>query len=161
VLNALLGGWQFSGILTLRSGTPFTVTTSGGITNAGGADRPNRLADGTLPSEQRNVDHWFDLAAFKVQPQFTYGNSGRNILFGPGLRNIDLSLTKSFPLGETRRLQFRGVLQFHEHTRVRPAESQYQLAGRRSDHECGRTAAVAVRAKILDVTCPRAGGLCP
>ena len=107
VMNAVFGGWQFSGILALRSGLPFTVTTSGGITNAGGADRPNRLADGALPSEQRNVDRWFDLAAFRIQPQYTFGNSGRNILFGPGLRNIDLSLAKSFPLGEGRRLQFR------------------------------------------------------
>jgi hypothetical protein len=107
VINALLGGWQFSGILSLRSGLPFTVITSGGITNAGGADRPNRLADGTLTADQRNVDRWFDLAAFRIQPQYTYGNSGRNILFGPGLRNIDLSLAKSFPLGEARRLQFR------------------------------------------------------
>jgi hypothetical protein len=106
-LNAILGGWQVSGILTLRSGIPFTVTTSGGITNAGGADRPNRLADGTLPADQRSIDGWFDLTAFKVQPSFTYGNAGRNILFGPGLRNIDLSIGKSFPLGETRRLQFR------------------------------------------------------
>jgi hypothetical protein len=106
-LNAILGGWQVSGILTLRSGIPFTVTTSGGITNAGGADRPNRLADGTLPADQRSIDGWFDLTAFKVQPSFTYGNAGRNILFGPGLRNIDLSIGKSFPLGETRRLQVR------------------------------------------------------
>ncbi|MBI3877914.1 MAG: hypothetical protein HY300_18455, partial [Verrucomicrobia bacterium] len=106
-LNAIFGGWQFSGILSLRTGIPFSVTTSGGITNAGGADRPNRLADGALPSDQRNIDHWFDLTAFKAQPQYTYGNSGRNILFGPGLHNIDLSIGKSFPLGEKRRLQFR------------------------------------------------------
>jgi hypothetical protein len=83
------------------------VTTSGGITNAGGADRPNRIADGTLPSDQRSIDLWFDVNAFRVQPQFTYGNSGRDILFGPGLRNLDLSIGKSFPIGETRRLQFR------------------------------------------------------
>src|SRR5262249_22883275 len=104
VLNALFGGWQLSGILTLRSGIPFTVTTIGGITNAGGADRPNRIADGTLSSDQRSIDRWFDVNAFRVQPQFTYGNSGRNILFGPRLRNLDLSLGKSFPLAETRRL---------------------------------------------------------
>jgi hypothetical protein len=106
-LNVILGGWQVSAILTLRSGIPFTVTTSGGITNAGGADRPNRLADGILPSGQRSVDRWFDVTAFRVQPQYTYGNSGRNILFGPGLRNVDLSIGKNFPIGETRRLQFR------------------------------------------------------
>jgi len=107
MMNALFGGWQFSGILTLRSGLPFTVITGGGITNAGGADRPNRLANGTLSSQQRSVDRWFDVTAFRIQPQYTFGNSGRNILFGPGLRNIDLSLAKSFPLGEKRRLQFR------------------------------------------------------
>jgi hypothetical protein len=76
-------------------GTGFTVTTSGGITNAGGADRPNRIADGTLPSDQRSIDRWFDESAFKPQAQYTYGNSGRNILFGPGLRNIEKLLRAS------------------------------------------------------------------
>jgi hypothetical protein len=107
VVNAVLGGWQVAGILTLRSGIPFTVVDAGGLTNAGGADRPNRVGNGTLPDDQRNIDHWFDLNAFKVQPQYTYGNSGRNILFGPGLTNMDFLLGKSFPLGETKRLQFR------------------------------------------------------
>src|ERR1700746_1723920 len=79
----LLGGWQVAGILTLRTGTPFNVTTSGGITNAGGGARPNRLRDGSLPSGKRAVDRWFDLCAFAIQPQYTYGNSGRDILRGP------------------------------------------------------------------------------
>jgi hypothetical protein len=107
VANALLGGWQVAALAALRSGLPYTVTTSGGITNAGGADRPNRLGEGTLPSDQRTIDRWFDLAAFAVQPQYTYGNSGRNILFGPGLKNLDLSLSKSFAIAEGKRLQFR------------------------------------------------------
>jgi hypothetical protein len=42
-----------------------------------------------------------------VQPQYTYGNSGHNILFGPGMRNLDLSLSKSFTITEGKRLQFR------------------------------------------------------
>src|SRR5260221_11656728 len=46
-----LGGWQMSGIFSRASGQPFTVTTSGGITNAGGADRPNRIRNGSLPSD--------------------------------------------------------------------------------------------------------------
>jgi hypothetical protein len=106
-VDAALGGWQLAGIVSLRSGIPFTVTTSGGITNAGGADRPNRIADGTLPSGQQSIYRWFNVGAFVVQPQYTYGNAGRDILFGPGLRNLDLSLSKSFPIGEKRRLQFR------------------------------------------------------
>jgi hypothetical protein len=106
-VNALLGGWQLATIASLRSGIPFTVVTSGGITNAGGEDRPNRIANGTLPADQRSIDHWFDTSAFAVQPQYTYGNSGHNILFGPGMRNLDLSLSKSFVIHEAMRLQFR------------------------------------------------------
>jgi hypothetical protein len=104
---AVLGGWQFSGGFTRSTGLPFTVTTSGGITNAGGADRPNRIGDGTLPSDRRSIDRWFDLSAFQVQPNYTYGNSGRNILFGPSQTNLNFSLAKVFRLSERFRLQFR------------------------------------------------------
>ncbi len=104
--NALFGGWQLAGLVSMRSGIPFTVVTSGGLTNAGGADRPNRIGNGNLTSGQ-TIDHWFDTSAFTVQPQFTYGNSGRNILFGPGMKNLDLSLSKSFAITESKRLQFR------------------------------------------------------
>ena len=106
-LDLVLGGWQVSGILTRTTGEPFTVTTSGGITNAGGADRPNRIRDGALPSDQRSIDRWFDVSAFQVQPNYTYGNSGRNILNGPGLTNLDLLLGKIFSITERVRLQFR------------------------------------------------------
>ena len=107
VANAILGGWQVAFLGNMRSGIPFTVLTSGGITNAGGADRPNRIDNGTLPSDQQSIDRWFDASAFKIQPQYTYGNSGRNILFGPGLRNLDLSLHKNFQITESMRVQFR------------------------------------------------------
>lgn len=107
LVDTLFGGWQLATLVALRSGLPFTVITSGGLTNAGGADRPNRIGNGNLPSDQQSIDHWFDTAAFVVQPQYTYGNAGRNILFGPGMRNIDLSLSKSFAITESKRLQFR------------------------------------------------------
>jgi hypothetical protein len=106
-LDLIFGGWQLASLVSLRTGLPFTVTTSGGLTNAGGADRPNRIGDGTLPADQRSIDRWFDVTAFKVQPQYTYGNSGKNILFGPGRRNLDLSLSKSFRITESKYLQFR------------------------------------------------------
>jgi hypothetical protein len=106
-VNAVFGGWQLATLVALRSGIPFTVVTSGGLTNAGGADRPNRIGVGTLPSSQQTIDHWFDTSAFLVQPQYTYGNAGRNILFGPVSHNMDLSLSKSFAITESKRLQFR------------------------------------------------------
>jgi hypothetical protein len=105
-LDAVVGGWQLASLATLRSGIPFTDVTSGGITNAGGADRPNRIGSGVLSSGQ-SIYHWFDTSAFVTQPQFTYGNAGRNILFGPDLSNLDLSLSKSFAITERTRLQFR------------------------------------------------------
>ena len=105
--DLVFGGWQVAGILSLQTGLPFTVSSGGGITNAGGADRPNRLGSGNLPPGQRSIDRWFDLAAFSTQAQFTYGNSGRNILDGPGNKNLDLSLAKRFSLTEKVKLQFR------------------------------------------------------
>ena len=107
MVNAVIGGWQLASLVAIRSGIPYTVVTSGGITNAGGQDRPNRIGSGNLPSDQQTIDHWFNTAAFVVQPQYTYGNAGRNILFGPNLRNLDLSLSKSFSITERMRLQFR------------------------------------------------------
>jgi hypothetical protein len=106
-VDAALGGWQLGGVFSHASGEPFTVTTSGGITNAGGADRPNRISDGNLPADQRSIDRWFDVSAFQVQPNYTYGNSGRNILTGPGVTNLDFSLAKVFLLTERFRIQFR------------------------------------------------------
>jgi len=107
IVNTLLGGWQLASLVSLRSGIPFTVVTNGGITNAGGGDRPNRIGNGTLSGDQQSIYRWFNTSAFVVQPQYTYGNAGRNILFGPGLRNLDLSLSKTFPITENKRLQFR------------------------------------------------------
>ena len=106
-LDLLLGGWQAGGILTLRDGFPFTVTTTGNITNAGGTDRPNALRDATLPPGQQSIYRWFDTSAFAVQPQYTFGNAGRNTLFGPSMRNLDFSLAKFFAITESKKLQFR------------------------------------------------------
>ncbi len=107
VSDAILGGWQLSGIFTARSGRPFSPVTSGGITNVGAQGYPDRLGKGTLPSEQRSIDRWFDETAFAIQKQYTYGNSGRNILFGPGFTNMDLKIGKNFYFTETTRLEFR------------------------------------------------------
>jgi hypothetical protein len=52
-----------------------------------------------LPSGQQTIDHWFNTAAFVIQPQYTCGNAG--------MKNLDLSLSKSFTLTERMRLQFR------------------------------------------------------
>jgi hypothetical protein len=106
VVDAFLGGWQVQGIYVWRSGRPFTPTISGDRANTSvGGQRPDRLGSGEL--ESPTVELWFDKTAFAVPAQFTYGNSGGNILREDTYKTLDLSLFKQFRLGPTNRLQFR------------------------------------------------------
>ena len=104
--NLLLGGWQTNGLATLQTGLPFTPQLQTSTTNCC-ASRPDRVADGTLSSGQRSINRWFDTSAFTTPAPFTYGSAGRNILFGPGRVNFDMSLFKDFPIREELKLQFR------------------------------------------------------
>jgi outer membrane receptor protein involved in Fe transport len=106
-LDLIVGAWQFNGISTFQTGTPFTVTMlTNTLNSGGGVQYPNRIGSGKL--DHRTIDQWFDPTAFVAPGNYTYGNSGRNILYGPGTKEVDASLFKNFPLGgEGRRLQFR------------------------------------------------------
>jgi outer membrane receptor protein involved in Fe transport len=103
----ILGGWQIGAIFNHRSGLPYSPTINGDLTNTGTANYPNRLREGTLPESQRTLDRWFDIAAFQVPAQYVYGNSGRNILFGPSSTSADLKIGKNFRIQERYRLEFR------------------------------------------------------
>lgn len=107
--NAVLGNWQINAITTVRAGTPFTPTLGFSTANTGHA-RPSRFSDGNLDGNLRSVSRWFDTSAFGAAPQFQFGNSGRNVLIGPGAFNVDLSVFKVFALpflGERGSLQVR------------------------------------------------------
>jgi hypothetical protein len=109
VLNAIAGGWQANTIVTAHTGQPFTPSLGVSSANTGDA-RPNRIADGNLPSDQRTIAVWFDKSAFTTPAQYLYGNAGRNILFAPGATNVDFSAFKRFPLSKVKEgieLQFR------------------------------------------------------
>jgi hypothetical protein len=109
--NAILGGWQVNGILTVQTGLPFTPTLATSVSNAGGS-RPDRLTSGAVANP--TIAHWFDTsfntsgAAWATPRQYTYGNAGRNILRGPGRTNLDFSAFKLIPITERCQLQFRG-----------------------------------------------------
>jgi hypothetical protein len=110
VVNALLKGWQVSGIFTAQTGTPFSVVMPCATINADGNNcRPNRIGSGELPADQRTISRWFDPAAFVIPSPQAYGNAGRNILRAPGSANLDFSLAKSIPWGrsDTRHFQIR------------------------------------------------------
>lgn len=113
----LLKGWQTNGILTLRTGFPFTPTNPSSDLNTGGGNiRPDRLADGALADPTRKL--WFDSSAFQRvtcniasrQDLCHFGSSGVNILDTPGQRNLDFSAFKNFYISERFNVQFRAEL---------------------------------------------------
>ena len=99
-----LGGWRVAGILIHATGQPFSVTFTSRVLGwpSGRADIVGR----PLPSKQ-TIERWFDPAAFAPPQPFTYGNSARNMLFGPGLFSWDAALFKTIPVTDRLRLDIR------------------------------------------------------
>jgi hypothetical protein len=111
-LRAAFSGWQLSGINTFRSGTYFSIVSGTDASLTGvGYDRANLVGDPSLPggrSRNERINAWFNTAAFAANRPGEYGNSGRNIIRGPGDILWDLSVRKAFPIfSEARRLEFR------------------------------------------------------
>jgi hypothetical protein len=107
--SMLLGGWQLNGIFSSFSGTPFTVASAGASLNSQGntqtADQV--VATVNFPKQIGRGSSYFDPLAFAPVTDVRYGNSGRNLLRGPGVINLDGSLFRNFNIGERWRLQFR------------------------------------------------------
>lgn len=107
-VNAVLGGWVTSGVLTLRTGLPLTIGESSDVSNTGSlAPRPNALASGNLPSDRRTPDHWFNTAAYALQAPNTFGNTGTGTVRNPGITNLDFGLQKRFYIKEKTYIEFR------------------------------------------------------
>jgi hypothetical protein len=107
-------GFQTHGFLAFQTGRPFTVAllpdldnsnTGRSVLGFGANDRPNVTRDPKLdnPTEQR----WFDTSAFVIPPRGTFGNAGRNIVYGPGFSTVNLSLFNNIHLTERTTLQLR------------------------------------------------------
>lgn len=106
LVDHLLGGWQLSGFINLHSGFAFTPTVGRDVANIGvGGQRPNRIGSGAL--DDPTLDRYFDLDAFVVPNDFTFGDSGAGILRGDGFGGFDFALMKNFQLAGGRRIQFR------------------------------------------------------
>jgi hypothetical protein len=109
--RGLLNGWTVSTIITLQTGTPLTIT-SGQDRNLDGltTDRADLVGNPVLDSGRPRdelVAQWFNRAAFAQPVLGTDGTAGRNILDGPGYRNVDLGLFRDIHLGGPMTLQVR------------------------------------------------------
>jgi outer membrane receptor protein involved in Fe transport len=113
-LNNVVGGWQINAIAQYFDGLPFSVTAANGVGD-GLTPRAEVVpcVDGSLSPGKRNLQQWFNTSAFVSIPltgplaNGQWGNSGRNVLQGPGTKNIDFSLFKNFQVAEAKTLQFR------------------------------------------------------
>ncbi|MEJ7606524.1 MAG: hypothetical protein WKF37_09700 [Bryobacteraceae bacterium] len=109
IAGLLAGGWQVNAIMSRLSGTPFTVATAGTSLNAPGntqtADQV--VAEVRIPGGHGRGESYFDPNAFAPVAEVRFGNTGRNILRGPGLFNLDASVFRNFRVSEQVTLQFR------------------------------------------------------
>jgi len=119
-VDAILGGWQMNSIFTFRTGSPFTIRGNNciGLFNGCFGQLTTGMSSNSAPSNGRGPNEWFNIAAFgtvsssgvftpNVPPPGTYGNNGLQTNYGPGQRNVDLSLFKGFKITERFKAQFR------------------------------------------------------
>jgi hypothetical protein len=100
--EVLARDWTVSAIATFQSGTPLTIAAGtdrnfDGLTNDRADLAGNPELDHGRPIDQL-IEGWFNVAAFAVPVVGTDGNSGRNIIDGPGVRNVDLGIFRDIPL---------------------------------------------------------------
>lgn len=106
--NLLIGNWELSGIITLSSGTWFTVTdANANFANSDGQQRPDAVPGQKANGKPCVPGTYFNTCAFTDPQQGSFGDVGLNTLRGPGVENWDGSLLKSFPISEQRRFEFR------------------------------------------------------
>lgn len=109
--NAILGGWQVSGITTYKSGFPLSIRPATNNSNSfGGGQRPNLIGNPHISNP--TISEWFNVNAFAQPAPFTFGDVPRYMpnLRAPGYKDWDLAIEKWWQLGEKVRMQFRGEM---------------------------------------------------
>jgi outer membrane receptor protein involved in Fe transport len=125
VPRAMLYGWQFSGITSMQSGNPFSVSGADRA-GTGAGQRPNVNAPLTYP---RTLAKWFDTTIFSNPPLGTFGTEGRNILRGPSFQNWDLSVSKVAKIKEKVTANIRiDLFNIANHTQWLAVSSSYSSA---------------------------------
>ena len=110
-INRLAGNWQFSPIITAHSGTVFYALSGTDRSLTGvGLDRPNVSGNPyqyAFNSSKLNYVQLLNPSAFTLNPLGTFGDMGRNSLYGPGYFNVDAALVRFFPVKEQMKFEFR------------------------------------------------------
>jgi hypothetical protein len=110
--HAVTKDWRISTIFQAQSGFPFTISVFGDTANAGtllgeNPIRANYTGQPVYGPGTHTAASWFNPAAFATPPAFTFGNVGRNTLYGPGRQTLDLALQREFAFTERVTFQIR------------------------------------------------------
>src|SRR5882672_5060426 len=110
LVNKLVGGWQWNGIVNAQSGFPFTPQIGANVSGTGDTDNPdvpNHNPAFSGPVILGRQEQWYDPRAFSLPLSGTFGNVSRGSLTGPSLTTFDTSLFKKISINEKWNLQFR------------------------------------------------------
>jgi hypothetical protein len=109
VASAIVGGWDLGVIWSMASGSPVNISDGQDRSNIGASsmDRPNVVAGVSPKLSGASKKEWFNVQAFALQPQYTFGNSGRNTVIGPPLFSVDSTVKKDIRFTEQLNLQLR------------------------------------------------------
>jgi hypothetical protein len=110
--RSLTRDWRGSMEYQVQSGFPLTISVFGDTANAGtvvseNPIRANLTGQKVFGPRTRNSSTWFNPTAFAAPPAYTFGNSGRNSVYGPGMQTMDLGVVREFSLSEKARFEAR------------------------------------------------------
>ena len=111
-IQALTRNWQVSTVYQVQTGFPFTISVFGDTANSGtvlgeNPIRANYTGQPVFGPNTENASRWFNPSAFATPAAFTFGDVGRNTIYGPGLQTLDMALVREFTFTEQLRFQFR------------------------------------------------------
>ena len=109
----MTANWQLSTIYQAQSGFPFTVSVFGDTANSGtilgeNPIRANYTGQPVFGPGTHTAQQWLNTAAFAAPAAYTFGNVGRNTVYGPGLQTMDLAIVRNFAVTERWRFEIRG-----------------------------------------------------
>jgi hypothetical protein len=110
--RAVTRNWQISTIYQAQTGFPFSISVFGDTANAGtilgeNPIRANATGQPVFGAGSRTAEQWFNPQAFSTPAPYTFGNVGRNTVYGPGMQTLDFAIGRTFKVRESTSLQMR------------------------------------------------------
>ena len=131
-VDKAIGGWSMTWVAYFMTGQFFSPSFSGedpsNTNNFGGY--PDRVCNGNFDPGKRDINHWFDTTCFQTPAAGRFGNSGANVLEGPGMQVHNMTFSKNFKLTERLQLDIMTLVgNIFNHPNFLAPESNVSTAG--------------------------------